>query len=347
MRSVVITGGAGLVGSNVARACLAADPECTVHVLDLAPPHPMVTEYVTAGDADASARLRYAALDLTQPGALEAAVPDSGAVTHVVHAAAFCHVPEWERSQPERFFAVNVDGTRRVLEWARELPALKRLVHVSSGGVYGDPTAWSTPEPQDEDGPFNPPEIYAISKLAGEQLARRWGELFDLDVRVVRLSAVFGPMERVTAGRSLMSLPYAIARALGRDTPLVISARTLQAGGDWLSGVDAAGAVVGLLEGRLTHRAYNIAFGHFTPAQELLDVARELAPKLRCTVVDDAAAVTPEVGIDMDPDNRLARWNAYAIARVQQDTGWAPRPLGQQLAEYLTWAGEDPLRRAP
>jgi hypothetical protein len=50
---------------------------------------------------------------------------------------------------------------------------------------------------------------------------------------------------------------------------------------------------------------------------------------------------------DMDPSLRRARWNAYAIERVCAATGWSPRPLADQLGEYLRWALDDPVRRCP
>lgn len=336
---VVVTGGAGLVGANLVRHVLASDPAARAVIIEPRPPTTLITDFL----APFPDRVRHEVADIRDTAALDR-IDLRESVTHVVHAAALCHVPAWEQADPRPFLAVNVDGTANVLEWARHLPRLQRVVHVSSGGVYGDPTPLHTETPQGEDGPFNPPETYAISKLAGEQVALRYGELFGFDVRVVRLSAVFGHLERPTIGRSLMSLPYAVARALGQGGWLRLSRRTLDAGGDWCSAADVAVAVRRLLlDPRLDHHVFNIAAGEFTAVRTLLAAATEAAPDFGYEVVDGLS----EADVDMDPTLRRARWNAYSINRVHRQTGWLPRPLVDQLDEYLRWALEAPADRCP
>ncbi len=336
---VVVTGGAGLVGGNIVRHLLAQYEDARVVVVEAATPAPVFTQFV----APYRDRVSYTIADVGDPAALDLVDPD-GTATHLVHAAALCHVPAWEREDPRPFLRVNVDGTANVLDWARRRPLLQRVLHVSSGGVYGDPTPQHPATPQDEDGPFNPPETYAISKLAGEQVARRYGELYGLDVRVIRLSAVFGPLERATIGRSLMSFPYAAARGLGREETLTVSRRSLDAGGDWLSAEDVADAARRVLvQKSLSHRTFNIAAGKFTTVPTVLAALAEAAPGFGYQVVTDPTAAA----VDMDPSLRLARWNAYSIERIQADTGWQPRPLVEQVDSYLRWALADPGRRCP
>ncbi|CAN5777833.1 SDR family oxidoreductase [soil metagenome] len=329
MRHVAITGASGLVGSNLARHLLQTDPDVELTLLDLDPDSTELFAHL----GPEVGRARYRTVDITDRGA-ELFPLDEG-ITHVVHAAALCHVPEWEVADPMAFIDANVVGTGNVVLAAARLPEVVRVVHVSSGGVYGDPTRWSTDDPQPEEGPFDPPEVYAISKLAGEQLARRLAELEGMDLRVVRLSAVWGPMERVTRGRLLLSLPHAIARAVRLDEPLVLTARTFEAGGDFLSATDVAAGIGALLAAPdLVSSAFNIAYGRWTTVPELLDAARRAAPGLRVEEAADGEAAD----IDMDPANRRARWNAYAIDRLTTETGWAPRPLAEQFAEHLAWS---------
>lgn len=336
---VVVTGGAGLVGANLAHRILADDPDARAVLIEPSPPPSVVTEFL-APFAD---RVFHRVADVRDSAALDRLDPPTAA-THLVHAAALCHVPGWERADPRPFLTVNIGGTANVLEWARHQPRLRRVLHISSGGVYGDPTPQHLGEPQGEDGPFNPPETYAMSKLAGEQVATRYGELYGIDVRVVRLSAVFGPLERVTVGRTLMSLPYAVARALGRNEPLRLSARSLDAVGDWLSATDVAVAARRVLfDQSLPDRVLNIAAGELTSVRTLLAAVAASAPQFRHEVVDTGA----DPDLDMDPALRRARWNAYSIERVRRSTGWSPRPLVDQLDAYLRWADADPSRRCP
>lgn len=334
-----MTGGCGFVGSNIARTWVRGDDARRAVVLDISSPDAAAVAWFS----DVAGRVEFVQADLRDPLAL-AGVSSPETITHVVHAAMIAHVPEWERSDPRRFLDVNIGGTVNVLEWARALPALGRLVYVSTGGVYGDPTASSPSEPQPEDGPFNPPELYPISKLACEAIARRYAALFEIDLRITRLSGVFGPMERRTSGRTIMSAGHAIATAVSVGRPLRVSRRSLAAGGDFLSAEDIADGTVRLLTApahALHHDAYNLAFGTFTGLQELLEAAQLAAPALQIEIVDSA----DDADIDMDPGDRLARWNAYAIDRARADLGWAPRRLQAQLESYLSWVEGDRRRR--
>lgn len=338
---LLITGGCGLVGANVVRSFLAGGADRTVVVLDISAPDAAADEWF-GDDRD---RIEFVQADLRSSDGL-AAISTPETITHVIHAAMVALVPAWERSAPRAYLDVNIGGTVNVLEWARELPSMERLVYISTGGVYGEPTA-STPScPQPEDGPFNPPELYAISKLACEGIVRRYAEIFGLDVRIARLSGVFGPMERVTSGRTIMSAGHAIATAVCAGRPLRVTRRSLDAGGDFLSSEDVADGLVRLVTApsvALRHNAYNLAFGTFTDLRELLDSAREAAPELEIEVIDGPGD-GDEGAIDMDPANRLARWNAYAIDRARADLGWEPRPLREQVARYLTWVDGDRRR---
>jgi UDP-glucose 4-epimerase len=335
----LLTGGAGFVCSNVALGLLDRDPACRVIVVDRA-----LDGLAEASFAPHGSRVQIELRDITDPGAF-AGIPGNESVTHVVHGAMVAHVPEWEVEDPARFVHVNIVGTTNVLEWARRLPRLRRLLYVSSGGVYGDPTPLSPSVPQTEEGPFNPPELYAISKLASELVCRRYGELFGLDVLIVRLSWVFGPMERITSGRELMSPPYMIARAMLEGRPATVTRRTLDAVGDFLSSEDVAAAIAAILgAAELRSPVYNIAAGELTTFRELLGAAAEAHEGIGYAVVDDDA---PGAELDHDPGLRRARWNAYDIGRIRNELAWQPRPLAEQLRSYLSWIGEDPTLRCP
>jgi dihydroflavonol-4-reductase len=94
-----------------------------------------------------------------------------------------------EAGQPDSVYrAINVDGTRNVLEAARAGGA-RRVVHCSTGGVHGH----IANPPANEDAPFNPGDVYQDTKLAAEQLARDYGASHDLDVVVARPIGIYGP----------------------------------------------------------------------------------------------------------------------------------------------------------
>lgn len=332
---VLITGGGGLVGSNLARRVLRESSRARVTLVDRSPPDQRLVRFL----ADGADRVDHCPGDIRDPSTWRS-VPDPSTITHVVHAAAIAHVPEWEQEDPGRYFDVNLGGTLAVCRWAGALRNCDSLLYVSTGGVYGSPCSLSPDGPQPEDGPLGPSESYGISKYAAELASRRIGELVGLDVFSIRLSAVFGPMERPTAGRALMSLPYMVARAIVGRKPLRLTERTLAAAGDFLSGEDVAAAVNCLLTAsERRYPVYNVAFGRLTTVTELLEAARRAAPELRVDIADSEG----DADFDMDPSLVRARWNAYDIQRVRSDTGWAPRPLPEQFASYLSWLKDSTL----
>ena len=216
---VLVTGGAGFVMSNVVRALLSEqDAEARAVVLDLGGRDEAAAEFL----APFAHRIDWVGGDIRDESVVERAF-SFGEITHVVHGATLTHFEGWEREDPGRFMDVNVMGTIRLLERARRAAGLERFVYVSSGAVYGEPGPDSPVGPQPETGPFDLPEMYAISKFSAEMVSRRYGELFDLDVVRVRFSGVFGPMERRTGARCLMSAPYHMVRAHLERRPLRVT----------------------------------------------------------------------------------------------------------------------------
>jgi nucleoside-diphosphate-sugar epimerase len=97
-----------------------------------------------------------------------------------------------EAGQPDTAYrAINVDGTRRLLE-AAERQGVRRFVHCSTGGVHGH----VDPAPANEESPFNPGDIYQETKLEAEELARAFGKTHRLEVVVIRPIGIYGPDDR-------------------------------------------------------------------------------------------------------------------------------------------------------
>jgi nucleoside-diphosphate-sugar epimerase len=325
--TLLVTGGCGLVGAHVVRRFLLDDPARRAIVVDVSAPDAAARAWF----APVADRIGFVRADLATPAALDV-LPDPTAVTHVVHAATVTGFAAWERERPRRYLDVNIGGTVNVLELARSLPNLRRLVSISSGSVYGPPGPGSPEGPQPEAGPVRPRELYAISKEVGERIAARYAELFGLDLRIARLSGIFGPLERPTVGRIGMSTLHVLASAHLAGRPLRLSERSLRAGGDFLSAEDAAVGLVALtLRPGLRHDLYNLAYGTFTSGEELAAAAAGAGVPVE--VVGDGE----DADIDLDPANRLARYNAYDITRARRDLDFAPRPLVEQIRSYLDW----------
>jgi nucleoside-diphosphate-sugar epimerase len=327
---LLATGGCGFLVSTIARHLLDTEPTASVIVLDASPADDLISRTFEPY----AERVTFERGSVTSHEALERL--DLTGITHVIHGAAVTKYPNAELDAPERFIDVNVTGTINVLRRAAAEPTLQRFVNLSSGAVYGDPTDQSPETPQPEEGPFNPSDLYAISKYSGERAAFRCATLLDVDVRAARLSDVFGPMERPTSVRSWMSLPYRMVAAVLASRPLTVTPQSLDGGGDYISVEDVADAISRLIRSTsLRHDVYNIAYGTFTTVASLFATFQQVAPEFRWETDDDA-------DVAINPANRRGRWNAYATTRIRDDVGWRPRPLAAQLDTYLHWAIDQP-----
>jgi len=176
--TVLVTGGAGFIGSNLVRE-LVAMGEHVVAFDDLSTGSALNLEGV-------GGRLDLVIGDVRDASAVRRAARGAKAVFHL---AALGSV---ERSIGDPFtsHAVNVDGTLNTLVAAREEGA-ERFVYASSSSVYGDtPTL-----PKDETMPVSPLSPYAASKLAGESYSRAFFRSYDLGTVCLRFFNVFGPRQ--------------------------------------------------------------------------------------------------------------------------------------------------------
>lgn len=175
---VLVTGGAGFIGSHLVRACLAQGHE--VRVLD---------------DLSSGSRrnLRGFESDLELVEAsivdLEATCGAARGVEVVFHQAAIASVP-LSVDDPVRTHAVNASGTVNVLEAARRAGA-RRVVIASSSAVYGDDETL----PKVETLPPNPLSPYALQKLESELYAARYEALYGLETVALRYFNVYGPRQ--------------------------------------------------------------------------------------------------------------------------------------------------------
>ncbi len=220
--TVVLTGGCGLVGANLLRRLL-EDPEAEVIVLDLSAPDELLRQFL----GTAVERARFIRADVSSAEGLAAALSDvdTAGVRAIVHGAILDHVPQWERDNARAYVDVNLGGTINVLEWARRLPALDVFVYVGSGSVYGEPSPGCPTgrRARTVDGSARDDAITKSrvdSSRAATPRSSAWM------CAASDSSGVFGPIERPTSGRRLMSPVHALARAAVTDAPLRITART-------------------------------------------------------------------------------------------------------------------------
>ncbi len=170
---VVVTGGAGFIGSNLVRELVKKDFD--VHVID----------NLAGGSrevVDAGATLHE--LDIRN---LESIIPVFAGAQYVFHLAALPRV-QFSIEFPEETHSVNVTGTLNVLI-ASEKAKVKRVVYSASSSAYGDQKTM----PLREDLPANPKSPYGLQKHVGELMCRVWSEVYGLPTVSLRYFNVYGP----------------------------------------------------------------------------------------------------------------------------------------------------------
>ncbi len=203
--NVLITGGAGFIGSHVVEKLLARGERVTV-VDDFNDFYdPAVKRRNVAAWAG---QVRLVEADIRDGAKLQEACRQE-TVDAIIHLAARAGVRP-SLAQPRLYTEVNVLGTQNLLELAREL-GVKKFVFASSSSVYGVNQKVPFAE---SDTIFNPISPYAATKLAGEALCHVYHYVYGLDVVCLRLFTVYGPRQRPDLAI------HKFTRAIGEGKPI-------------------------------------------------------------------------------------------------------------------------------
>ncbi|MEE9455418.1 MAG: dTDP-glucose 4,6-dehydratase [Paracoccaceae bacterium] len=319
---LLVTGGAGFIGSAVVRQAIAAGHQvvnldsltyaaCLDNVASVSDSLLYAFEYADIRDPDALARI----FDQHKPDA-------------VMHLAAESHV---DRSidGPAAFIETNVNGTYQLLEAARAYwqadgkPEGFRFHHISTDEVYGTlgATGMFT-----EDTPYAPTSPYSASKASSDHLVRAWYETYGLPVVITNCSNNYGPYhfpEKL--------IPVVILKALaGELIPVYGDGKNIR---DWLYVEDHADALLTVLTEGTLGRAYNIGGENEVTNIELVRAICAILDTKRPTdtpYAEQIIFVTDRPGHDL----------RYAIdpTRIRTELGWRPSvTLEQGLEMTVQW----------
>ena len=170
-------------------------------------------------------------------------------------------------ADPRKDLAVNAGGTFNVLELSKT-NKVKKLVHASTGSVYGEPIQF----PQTEDHPLNPRSFYGVSKLAGEKYAALYEKLFYLDTTVLRYFHVFGPRQEFGEYGGVVAI--FIRNMLNNEPISIFGDGTQQRSFTYVGDVVKANLLVAASE-KTKGEAYNCASGLKITVKELADMVVE------------------------------------------------------------------------
>jgi UDP-glucose 4-epimerase len=255
---VLITGGAGFIGSHLVAALLQAGAE--VRVLDnlCTGRRANLSEPVVGSGGQGSCTLFEG--DITDLVAVREAVKGAD---YVLHQAA---LPSVQRSveDPLTTNRVNVAGTLNVLVAARDL-GVKRVVYASSSSVYGD----SPQLPKVEDMPLNPSSPYAVSKLAGEAYCRAFTRVYGLETVSLRYFNVFGPRQDPTSPYAAV-IPRFIQAVLDHKAPVIYGDGMQSRDFTYIENVVHANLLAMQASG-VAGEAFNIACGEGVTLQAIVE----------------------------------------------------------------------------
>ena len=310
-RSLLVTGGAGFIGSAYVRDVLARRDGTRITVLDkltyagneanLAP---------VRADDELAERFRFIRGDIADPDVVRPLVAEADAV---VNFAAESHV---DRSilDPEAFLVTGVIGVHVLLEACRTAPAAPRFLQVSTDEVYGSVDEGHARE----DAPLAPRSPYAAAKAAGELLVHSYVITHGIDAVITRGSNTYGPYHHPEK-----LIPLFITNAID-DRPLPLYGDGLQRR-DWLYVGDHAAGVDYVLRHGASGDTYNLPGG---TEQTNVDTVRMLLERL-----GKPWSLVRRVEDRPGHDRRYAM-DGGKIAAL----GWSPRmTFGQGLAETVDW----------
>lgn len=310
--NLLVTGGAGFIGTNFVKHVMSYRPDWSVTVLDkltYAGRRENLAEY------EGSSRYEFIKGDICDPQAV------SRAMTHcdsVVNFAAETHV---DRSidDPASFVRTDVEGVRVLLEEFKKEKSRKIFLQISTDEVYGSIEVGRSGECD----PLDPRSPYSASKAGGELLAMSYFTTFDVPVTVTRASNNYGPHQYPEK-----LIPLFITNAFeGEKLPLYGDGGNMR---DWLFVTDHCSALVAVLEKGRPGRIYNIGAG------------QEMTNKEVTSAILEATGADPSL-VRLVED-RLGHDRRYAvdISRSRGELDWSPETdFATGIALTVDWYREN------
>ncbi|MFD7007652.1 dTDP-glucose 4,6-dehydratase [Rhodococcus jostii] len=310
---ILVTGGAGFIGSNFVHSTVRRYPDASVTVLDA----------LTYAGSRSSLSMAGSLVDL-----VEGDIADAGLVNRlvcdsdvVVHFAAETHNDN-SLADPSPFLRTNIIGTYTLLQAVREHGT--RYHHVSTDEVYGD-LDLDDPSKFSEHTPYNPSSPYSATKAASDMLVRAWVRSFGVRATLSNCSNNYGPYQHIEK-----FIPRQITNILTGTRPKLYGAgKNVR---DWIHVEDHNAAVWRILESGEIGRTYLIGANGELDNLSVVRMILELMDK----DPDDFDHVTDRPGHDL----------RYAIdsSTLRNELGWRPRynDFRAGLQATIDWYRENP-----
>lgn len=318
----IVTGAAGFIGSHLVDALL-ADGHEVVGVDDLS----------TGREKNLLLASNNPAFRLVQEDVrkLDKTILGCGSADRFFHLAGRADlVPSIV--DPEDYFQVNVEGTFRALQLAREL-GIRRFLYTASSTCYGIPKIYPTPETS----PCKPEHPYGLTKFLGEQMAMHWHHVYQLPVVSLRLFNVYGPRSRTTGAYGAVFGVFLRQKLAGVPFTVVGDGSQTR---DFTFVTDVASAFLAAAQSDVSGEILNVGSGSTYAVNRLVDLLggeKSYIPRRPgepdCTFADTAKiarlvgwhpSVSLETGVSrmlevIDDWRDAPLWNEQSIASATAD----------------------------
>ncbi len=309
---LLVTGGAGFIGSNFVRYWATAHPFDRLVVLDALT---YAGNRANLEGVEDKESVSFVCGDIANQQLVEHLLATEG-ITTVVNFAAESH-NSLAILDPARFFRTNVLGTQALCDAARRV-GVERFHHISTCEVYGD-LALDSDESFDEDSPYRPRTPYNASKAGSDHVVRSYGETFGLEATITNCCNNYGPYqfpEKV--------IPLFATLALQGEPPTLYASTENRR--EWLHVLDHCRAVELVLLGGRPGDTYHVGSGE---EASIMEVAEGVL-----------AATGRDASLKKIIEDRPGHDRRYLLdsGKIRRELGWAPTVTFKDgLAETVAW----------
>ncbi len=325
-KNVVVTGGAGFIGSHLIDQLVESGHSVTV-----------IDNFSTGRPeniAHQQGRVRIIEVDITNFDAIFPHFKDQDIVFHLAALADI--VPSIV--EPRAYYLSNVLGTMNVVEAAR-LAKIQKLIYAASSSCYGIPPKEFYPT--SEIAPINPQHPYALTKYLGEQTALRWGQIYDLSVTSLRFFNVYGPRSKTSGTYEVVFGTFLAQKLVHKPFTIVGDGNQTR---DFIYVTDVANAMIAASFSQVKNEIFNVGTG--TPQSintlaSLLDGEKIHIPKRPgepdCTWADIRKIKTilhwkPEISFSEGVQKILQHINYWKEAPV-----WTPDRIEKATEDWFKY----------
>lgn len=323
---VIVTGGAGFIGSHLSRELWRRGH--TIQVIDSL----IGGRKETIADLLGQDRFAFHQADIREFAAIAPLFDGADWVFHLAGLADI--VPSIEK--PRAYYETNVDGTFNVLEASRAA-GVRRFVYAASSSCYGLAEQFPTPETA----PVKPQYPYALTKYLGEELVLHWAQLYGLPALSLRLFNVYGPHARTTGAYGAVFGVFLAQKLNGKPFTVVGDGTQTR---DFTYVTDVANAFIAAAESGLAGEVMNVGSGGTYSVNQLVGLLGgpvEYIPKRPgepdCTFADtrkirEKLGWQPQVSFEQGVANMLAHIDYWREAPL-----WTSASIADATADWFKY----------